>query len=52
MKKKSRMELDRKILSNVKKEMDRPRLAASVRDALQAAATVAARTQAVHPAKA
>jgi hypothetical protein len=52
MKKKSRMELDRKILSNVKKEMDRPRLAASVRDALQAAATVAARTQAVHPVKA
>jgi hypothetical protein len=36
----------------VKKEMDRPRLAASVRDALQAAATVAARTQAVHPVKA
>jgi hypothetical protein len=33
--KKSRIELDREILSSVKKEMDRPRLAASVRNSLE-----------------
>jgi hypothetical protein len=52
MNKKSRIELDQEILSSVKKEMDLPRLAASVRDALQAAATQAVRAHAVHPAKA
>jgi hypothetical protein len=46
MKKKSRMELDRKILSNVKKEMDRPRLAASVREDMAAAAALGARVPA------
>lgn len=34
VKKMSRSEMDREILSRVKKEMDRPRLAASVRDSL------------------
>jgi hypothetical protein len=50
--KKSRIELNRKILSNVRKEMDRPRLAASVRNALEAAAELAAKVQAIHPVKA
>jgi hypothetical protein len=50
--KKSRIELDRKILSSVKNEMDKPRLAASVRNALEAAAAQAAKMQAIHPAKA
>ena len=41
MKKKISTEKDREILSSVKKEMDRPRLAASVRDSLAAAALAA-----------
>lgn len=52
MKQKSRIEINRKILSSVKREMDRPRLAASVRIALEAAAELAAKAPAVHPAKA
>ena len=52
MKTKSTTENDRKILASVKREMDRPRQTASVRDALEAAAAPAARTLAVHSAKA
>jgi hypothetical protein len=51
VKTKSSTERDRKILASVKREMDRPRLTASVRDALEAA-VLAARTFAVHSAKA
>ena len=36
MKKKSRSEMDREILSSVKKEMEKPRLTMSVRDSLEA----------------
>lgn len=46
MNKKSRIELDREILSSVKKEMDRPRLAASVREDMAAAAARAGRVPA------
>ena len=52
MKTKSSTEKDRKILASVKREMDRPRLTASVRDALEAAAALAARALAVHSASA
>jgi hypothetical protein len=52
MKKKSHKEMDRKILSSVKKEMARPRLAASVRENMEAAAALSARALAVHPARA
>ncbi|MGD0295218.1 MAG: hypothetical protein ABSB30_15335 [Terracidiphilus sp.] len=52
MNKKSRIELDREILSSVTKEMEKPRLAASVRDSQEAEAALAARALAVHPAKA
>ncbi len=41
MNKKNRIELDREILSSVKKEMDRPRLAASVREEMAAAVAAA-----------
>jgi hypothetical protein len=43
MKGKSQLDNDRKILSSVKIEMARPRLAASVRNALEAEAALAAR---------
>jgi hypothetical protein len=43
MKEKSQLDSDRKILSSVKIEMARPRLTASVRDALEAEAARAAR---------
>jgi glutamine synthetase len=55
MKMKSQKEMDREILSSVKKEMARPRLAASVRDALDALDAAAARTAralAIRPMKA
>ena len=52
MKTKSLTLKDRKILASVKREMDRPRLTSSVRDALEAAAALAARTLAVHSARA
>jgi hypothetical protein len=41
MKKKSQMEIDMKIVSRVKREMDRPRLAESVRNGFRAQATPA-----------
>jgi hypothetical protein len=50
--KKSRIEIDQEILSSVKKEMEKPRLTASVREEMAAAAALAARVLAVHPAKA
>ena len=43
MKEKSQFDSDRKILSSVKIEMARPRLTASVRDALEAEAALAAK---------
>ena len=46
MNKKSRIELDQEILSSVKKEMDRPRLAASVREDMAATAALGARVPA------
>lgn len=49
-KKKSRAKIDREILASVKKEMERPRLAASVRNALEAEAELAAETLAGHSA--
>jgi hypothetical protein len=49
-KKKSRAKIDREILASVKKEMERPRLAASVRNALEAEAELAAETLARHSA--
>jgi hypothetical protein len=42
MKKKSRIEIERKIVSRVKKEMDKPRLTASVRNGFSAQAAPAA----------
>jgi vacuolar-type H+-ATPase subunit E/Vma4 len=44
MKRKSRIEIDREIIASVKLEMERPRLTASVRDALEAEAELAAQT--------
>ncbi|HVC48385.1 MAG TPA: hypothetical protein VND90_14175 [Terracidiphilus sp.] len=41
MKKKSRIEIDRKIVSRVKREMDKPRLAESVRNGFKAQAAPA-----------
>ena len=41
MKEKSQLDSDRKILSSVKREMAMPRLAASVRNALEAEAALA-----------
>jgi hypothetical protein len=38
MKKKSRIEIERKIVSRVKREMDKPRLTESVRNGLSARA--------------
>ena len=52
MNKKSPTEKDREILSSVKREMQEPRLAASVRNALEAEAVPAAKVLAVHSAKA
>jgi hypothetical protein len=43
MKEKSQLDSDRKILSSVKREMAMPRLAASVRNALEADAALAAK---------
>ena len=52
MKEKSQYDSDRKILSSVKIEMARPRLTASVRDALEAEAALAAKGLVVHSARA
>jgi hypothetical protein len=50
--KKSRIEIERKILSRVKKEMDQPRLTASVRNGFSARALPAAEKPAARSAKA
>ncbi|HME58776.1 MAG TPA: hypothetical protein VKF63_10595 [Terracidiphilus sp.] len=52
MKTKISTEKDREILSSVKKEMARPRLAASVRDDYEAEAAPRANVLAIHPTKA
>jgi hypothetical protein len=52
MKEKSQLDSDRKILSSVKREMAMPRLAASVRDALEAEAALEARGLVAHTARA
>jgi hypothetical protein len=52
VKKKSRLEMDREIISSVIKEMKKPRLAASVRDSREAEAAQAAKMRAAHAAKA
>jgi hypothetical protein len=52
MKTKSRAEQDKEILTSVKKEMDRPRLSASVRDDLEARAAQVVKKQSVHPIQA
>jgi hypothetical protein len=52
MKQNIRIEINREILSRLKREMNQPRLAASVRESLEAAAELAAKAQALHPAKA
>ena len=51
-KKKSSSERDREIISSVKREMERPRLSASVRDSLRAEAALAAKVLAAHAAAA
>jgi hypothetical protein len=50
--KKNSTKKDREILSSVKREMQEPRLAASVRNALEAATVPAAKVLAAHSAKA
>jgi hypothetical protein len=41
VKKKSRIEMDKEIIASVKREMEKPRLAESVRNALEAEAELA-----------
>jgi hypothetical protein len=52
MKKKSRIEMERKIVSWVKKEMDKPRLTESVRNGLSAQAAPAVEKHATRSARA
>ncbi|MGD0680806.1 MAG: hypothetical protein ABR990_02050 [Terracidiphilus sp.] len=52
MNKTSPTEKDREILSSVKREMQEPRQTTSVREALAAAAALAARAAAYHSARA
>jgi hypothetical protein len=52
MKTKSPTERGRDLLSSVKREMKMPRLAASVRNALEAEAALAARVPVAHSARA
>ena len=52
MKKKSRIENERKILSHVKREMDQPRLTESVRNGFSVQAAPAAEKPAARPARA
>jgi hypothetical protein len=51
MKKKSRIEMARDIVSYVKREMDRPRLAASIRNGFSAQAVPAVEKPPVHSAR-
>ena len=52
MKKKSRIEIERKIVSRVKREMDQPRLTESVRNGFNAQAASAVEKPAAHSARA
>jgi hypothetical protein len=52
MKKKSRLEMERTIVSRVKKEMDRPRLAESVRNDFRTLASPAIEKPAARSARA
>ena len=52
MKKKSRIENERKIVSRVKREMDQPRLTESVRNGFSVQAAPAAEKPAARPARA
>jgi hypothetical protein len=52
MKKKSRIEMAREIISRVKREMEKPRLTESVRNALEAEAALVVRGHAAHSARA
>jgi hypothetical protein len=49
MKKKSQLELARAMISRLRIEMEKPRLAASVRKALEAEAVLAVKHPLVHP---
>jgi hypothetical protein len=52
MRKKSRIEIEREIVSRVKREMDQPRLAESVRNGLRAPVAPAVETPASRSARA
>jgi hypothetical protein len=52
VKKKSRIEVDKEIIASVKKEMEKPRLAESVRNALEADAMLAVQVLDVDTARA
>jgi hypothetical protein len=52
MKKKSRIEIERKIVSRVKREMDQPRLTESVRNGFSAQAAPAVEKPTSHSARA
>jgi hypothetical protein len=52
MKKKTRIDNERKIVSRVKREMDQPRLTESVRNGLSAQAEPTAEKPAARPARA
>ena len=52
MKKKNQIELDRVIVASVKREMEKPRMTESVRQALEAEAALAARGLAARAARA
>ena len=52
MKKKSRIEIERKIVSRVKREMDEPRLTESVRDGFSAESAPAIKKPAARSARA
>jgi hypothetical protein len=52
MNQKRQIKLDREIIASVKKEMDKPRMAESVRRALEADAALAARVPLPSPASA
>ena len=52
MKKKSRIEIERKIVSRIKREMDQPRLTESVQNGFSAQTAPAAEKPAARPARA
>jgi hypothetical protein len=52
MKKKSRIQIEEKILSRVKREMDQPRLTESVRNGFSTQPAPTAEKPAAHPAQA